>query len=228
MDGLVATRRSLHGVAEPVLAGPQYRRCGSVELRATPGGFGTVAQPDLRVDRTDLVAGGRRLPGRAVRVRGAVDDAALGAVERAVRRRPADDGPERRRRGARVLRRDPCRAHSQRKRAATTRHSALNTSSEMTWTAAGHEVGLRIQHRAHAAAHRGDVPQEPEALRTAPARCRTPPRNCLLLSCRFIGQLFPCCGQLSDRDRWMLVHAHTYCTLAGSTQPSADSGIPCG
>jgi hypothetical protein len=61
MDGLVATRRSLHGVAEPVLAGPQYRRCGSVELRATPGGFGTVAQPDLRVDRTDLVAGGRRL-----------------------------------------------------------------------------------------------------------------------------------------------------------------------
>ncbi|HZO69604.1 MAG TPA: hypothetical protein VFB74_31805 [Kribbellaceae bacterium] len=62
MDDLVATRRSLHGVAELVLAGPQYRRCGSIELRATPGGFGTVAEPDLRVDRTDLVAGRRRLP----------------------------------------------------------------------------------------------------------------------------------------------------------------------
>jgi hypothetical protein len=56
------TRRSWHGLAELVLAGPQYRRSGTIRLRPTPGGFGTVAEPPLRVDGTDLVAGDRRLP----------------------------------------------------------------------------------------------------------------------------------------------------------------------
>ena len=42
-----ATRRSLHGVAELVLAGPQYRTSGSIELRVTPGGFATTVAPDL-------------------------------------------------------------------------------------------------------------------------------------------------------------------------------------
>lgn len=57
---LAATRRSWHGVAELVMAGPQYRRSGSIKLRVLPGGFGTVAEPDLRVDGAELVAGDRR------------------------------------------------------------------------------------------------------------------------------------------------------------------------
>jgi hypothetical protein len=43
--GLAATRRSLHGVAELVMAGPQFRRSRSIQLRVVPGGFGTVAEP---------------------------------------------------------------------------------------------------------------------------------------------------------------------------------------
>jgi hypothetical protein len=58
---LAATRRSWHGVAELVMAGPQFRRSGSIELRVVPGGFGTVAIPALRVDGAELVAGSRRL-----------------------------------------------------------------------------------------------------------------------------------------------------------------------
>jgi hypothetical protein len=59
--GLAATRRSLHGVAELVMAGPQFRRSQSIELRVVPGGFGTVAEPALRVDGAVLVAGSLRL-----------------------------------------------------------------------------------------------------------------------------------------------------------------------
>lgn len=57
----VRTRRALHGVAEAVLAGPQYRRDKDIRLRATPGGFGTVTL-DLRVDADTLVAGSLRIP----------------------------------------------------------------------------------------------------------------------------------------------------------------------
>jgi len=61
-DPVVRTaRQALHGVAELVLAGPQFRRSGTIRLRATPGGFGTVADPDLRVEGAFLVVGGRRL-----------------------------------------------------------------------------------------------------------------------------------------------------------------------
>jgi hypothetical protein len=56
----VATRLGLHGVAELVLAGPQFRLSGTIELRAVPGGFGTVADPDVRVIGHELVAGERR------------------------------------------------------------------------------------------------------------------------------------------------------------------------
>ena len=59
---LQATRRALHGVAELVLAGPQYDRSHTIRLRITPGGFGTVAEPDLRVEGAHLVADGLRLP----------------------------------------------------------------------------------------------------------------------------------------------------------------------
>ena len=49
LDDLVTTRRSLHAVAELVLAGPQLTQSDSIELRCTPGGFGTVAPPGLHV-----------------------------------------------------------------------------------------------------------------------------------------------------------------------------------
>jgi hypothetical protein len=54
---LAATRRTLHGIAELVLAGPQYRAGGEIRLRVLPGGFGTVFEPSLRVDRDHLVVG---------------------------------------------------------------------------------------------------------------------------------------------------------------------------
>jgi hypothetical protein len=58
---LAATRLAWHAVAELILAGPQFRRSGTIRLRVCPGGFGTVAEPHLRVDHTDLVADGQRL-----------------------------------------------------------------------------------------------------------------------------------------------------------------------
>ncbi|MGA8248055.1 MAG: hypothetical protein WB797_14225 [Nocardioides sp.] len=59
---LKRTRLSLHGVAELVLAGPQYAAHHDIRLRVTPGGFGTVTGPDLRVDRLELVTPSARLP----------------------------------------------------------------------------------------------------------------------------------------------------------------------
>jgi hypothetical protein len=47
---LAVARRSLHGVAELVLAGPQYRATGKLRLQVVPGGFATVAGPGLRLD----------------------------------------------------------------------------------------------------------------------------------------------------------------------------------
>jgi hypothetical protein len=51
-------RQTLHAVAELVLAGPQYRRSGTIRLRIVPGGFATVAAPDLQVIRGELVGAG--------------------------------------------------------------------------------------------------------------------------------------------------------------------------
>jgi hypothetical protein len=62
MSHLETTRLSLHAVAELVLAGPQYDQSGTIKLRVTPGGFGTVATPDVRVDATSLVVDGRPVP----------------------------------------------------------------------------------------------------------------------------------------------------------------------
>jgi len=59
---VTATRHALHGVAELVVAGPQYRRSGTIRMRVVPGGFGSIAEPDVRVDGAYLVADGVRVP----------------------------------------------------------------------------------------------------------------------------------------------------------------------
>jgi hypothetical protein len=59
-DSFERTRRSLHGLAELVLAGPQYEQSGDIRLRSTAGGFATVAEPDIRIDGVELVVGGSR------------------------------------------------------------------------------------------------------------------------------------------------------------------------
>ncbi|MET7423310.1 hypothetical protein [Dactylosporangium sp. NPDC005555] len=53
---------SFHGLAELVLAGPQYRRSGTIRLRVTPAGFATVAAPDVQAEADALVVDGRRIP----------------------------------------------------------------------------------------------------------------------------------------------------------------------
>ena len=58
---LSATRRSLHAVAEQLLAGPQHRTQGTIRLRVTPGGFGQVAGP-WRVEGGELVGPDVRVP----------------------------------------------------------------------------------------------------------------------------------------------------------------------
>jgi hypothetical protein len=62
-EELSVTRRSLHAVAELVLAGPQYRATGKLRLRVVPGGFATVLEPELRVVGTGVVGdGGAAVP----------------------------------------------------------------------------------------------------------------------------------------------------------------------
>ncbi|MGW5723593.1 hypothetical protein ACWEVP_46010 [Amycolatopsis sp. NPDC003865] len=55
------TRRSLHGVAELLLAGPQHRATGRIDLAVTDGGFATAAEPAVRLDGDELVAGTTRV-----------------------------------------------------------------------------------------------------------------------------------------------------------------------
>ncbi|MEY9963852.1 hypothetical protein ABIA33_001886 [Streptacidiphilus sp. MAP12-16] len=56
------TRRNLHGLAELLMAGPQFRRSGTIRLRVVPGGFATTKEPDIRVDDLRLLVDGRTLP----------------------------------------------------------------------------------------------------------------------------------------------------------------------
>jgi hypothetical protein len=58
---LVRTRLMLHGVAELLLAGPQFQASGTIRLRATPGGIGTTTEPDMRVEGDELVAESARV-----------------------------------------------------------------------------------------------------------------------------------------------------------------------
>jgi hypothetical protein len=56
---LIATRESLHGAAELLIAGPQFREHGTIKLKVTPGGFGGWVSP-VRVQGTELVWPGGR------------------------------------------------------------------------------------------------------------------------------------------------------------------------
>jgi len=68
MTNLARTRRSLHAVAELLLAGPQYDASGTIRLRVVPGGFGTTTEPQLSVVGVALVAGSKEvlLDGRTI------------------------------------------------------------------------------------------------------------------------------------------------------------------
>src|SRR5664279_6165609 len=59
---LTATRIALHGVAELLLAGPQYAASGTIRLRVVPAGIATVAAPDLRLEDGELVGARGRHP----------------------------------------------------------------------------------------------------------------------------------------------------------------------
>jgi hypothetical protein len=76
---LTRTRTALHGIAELLLAGPQYAASGTIRLRVVPGGIATVAEPDLRLEGTDLVGARGRHP---LRGRYADIAAALGVTPR--------------------------------------------------------------------------------------------------------------------------------------------------
>jgi len=52
---LATTRRSLHAVAELVLAGPQYGAHDDIRLQVRPYGFGTVVGPDIRLSGATVV-----------------------------------------------------------------------------------------------------------------------------------------------------------------------------
>jgi hypothetical protein len=51
---LTQTRTTLHGVAELLLAGPQYAASGTIRLRVVPGGIATVGRPAVRLEGTEL------------------------------------------------------------------------------------------------------------------------------------------------------------------------------
>ena len=53
-DVFVATRRQLRGVAESLIAGPQYRASGTIRLAVRPDGFSGVTVP-VGVHGTELV-----------------------------------------------------------------------------------------------------------------------------------------------------------------------------
>jgi hypothetical protein len=62
-ETLISVRRSLHAVAERLLAGPEHRAVGGIALRVVPGGFATAEGPAIRVDGAELVLDeARRVP----------------------------------------------------------------------------------------------------------------------------------------------------------------------
>jgi hypothetical protein len=59
-DTYNATRRSLHAVAELLVAGPRFRATGDLRLRVRGAGFGTWGDPVVAVEGAELVSGGAR------------------------------------------------------------------------------------------------------------------------------------------------------------------------
>lgn len=83
-DELAVARRSLHGVAELVLAGPQYRATGRLRLGIVPGGFATTLAPRLRVDGiqvTGAEGAAAAIHGRTPRALGAELEVVAGRPE---------------------------------------------------------------------------------------------------------------------------------------------------
>ncbi|HEX4722470.1 MAG TPA: hypothetical protein VH333_08145, partial [Pseudonocardiaceae bacterium] len=60
-SALATTRRFLHGAAELLLAGPQYRASGRIELRVADRGFATVAAPTLTIEGDELLTDSGRI-----------------------------------------------------------------------------------------------------------------------------------------------------------------------
>jgi hypothetical protein len=58
---LDTTRKSLHAVAERLIAGPQYAESGTIRLEVSPRGFRGVSS-SIGVDGTDLVTADGRIP----------------------------------------------------------------------------------------------------------------------------------------------------------------------
>ena len=69
MTDLVTTRRSLHGVAELLLAGPQHEESGTIRLTVAGAGFETVAPPRVHVAEGMVAHGGEAvaIDGRTAR-----------------------------------------------------------------------------------------------------------------------------------------------------------------
>ena len=62
IDRYSRSRRALHGLAEGLLAGPQYATSGTIRLRVIDGAIATVAAPDARYFDGALVVEGRSVP----------------------------------------------------------------------------------------------------------------------------------------------------------------------
>jgi hypothetical protein len=81
-ETLVATRRSLHAVAETIMAGHQHRVAGTIRLAVGDGGFRTLPMPGqpslLAVRGTDLVVTSGS-DDRAVPLRSSLEDVARAA-----------------------------------------------------------------------------------------------------------------------------------------------------
>jgi len=90
-DVRTSTRRGLHAVAEYVLAGPQFRDCGSIRLRVTPGGFSAATASHAHVERVELVSPSGRLPIDGATCAGL---AAAAGVEASHLREVYPDGPD--------------------------------------------------------------------------------------------------------------------------------------
>ncbi len=84
LDALTTTRRSLHGVAETLLAGPEHRAIGRIRLRVVPGGFTTLTLtgPVSRIavlGSTLVVHPSDGAPPRTVRLEGTFAEVAAAA-----------------------------------------------------------------------------------------------------------------------------------------------------